>query len=113
MTNLPGYTCKETLSCSNNHNLTCRERRSYSIFAKKQARVGKTVVPDKKPKSTPKKKDTTTSKGWVYYTVKSGDSPYTIAKKYNGVDEDDIMKLNGITNPRNLKVGQKLKIRKK
>ena len=83
-------------------------------FAKKQARVGKTVVPDKKPKTSPKKKKTSTSsKGWVYYTVKSGDSPYTIAKKYNGVGEDDIMKLNGITNPRGLKVGQRLKIKKK
>ncbi|MBI5539595.1 MAG: transglycosylase SLT domain-containing protein [Bacteroidia bacterium] len=50
---------------------------------------------------------------YVYYTVKSGDNFYTISKKYTGVTAEEIMKINGITNARSLKIGQKLKIKKK
>ncbi len=56
----------------------------------------------------------TVAKGdYIYYTVKSGDNFYVISKKYTGVTGDDIMKLNGITDARSLKIGQKLKIKKK
>lgn len=89
-------------------------------FAQKQSRVGKTVESQQKPPAlslskgeTTKKKDTSSGKGWVYYTVRSGDSPYSIAKKYEGVSEDEIMKINNISNPRSLKIGQKLKIKRK
>jgi LysM repeat protein len=50
---------------------------------------------------------------WEYYTVKSGDNPSVIASKYPRVSSDDIMKNNGITNPSSLRIGQKLKIKKK
>ncbi|MDD4149603.1 MAG: LysM peptidoglycan-binding domain-containing protein [Bacteroidales bacterium] len=50
---------------------------------------------------------------WEYYTVKSGDSPYAISLKYPGISSDDIMKNNGITNPSSLRIGQKLKIKRK
>ena len=50
---------------------------------------------------------------WEYYTVKSGDNPSVIASKYPGISSDDIMKNNGISNPSSLKIGQKLKIKKK
>jgi LysM repeat protein len=43
------------------------------------------------------------------YVVKSGDSIDTIAKKH-GVKASELMKLNNITNPKNLKIGQKLKM---
>ena len=43
------------------------------------------------------------------YTVKSGDSLYSIAKKYN-IDVNTLMKDNSLTNT-NLKLGQNLKIR--
>ncbi|MGD9796257.1 MAG: LysM peptidoglycan-binding domain-containing protein, partial [Acidimicrobiia bacterium] len=43
------------------------------------------------------------------YTVKSGDSLNSIAKSFD-VSKDDIIALNGITNPNNILVGQKLKI---
>jgi len=81
-------------------------------FEKKQKLVGKAISQPSKPKNKTKQSSTSGS-GWIYYTIKSGDSPYSIAKKYNGVSEDDIMKLNNISNPRNLKVGQKLKIKRK
>jgi membrane-bound lytic murein transglycosylase D len=47
---------------------------------------------------------------YTYYTVRSGDSLYTIAKKFNGVSDAEIMVLNQITDVNNLMPGQKLKI---
>ncbi|HQL69425.1 MAG TPA: LysM peptidoglycan-binding domain-containing protein, partial [Bacteroidales bacterium] len=50
---------------------------------------------------------------YEYYTIQAGDNPWKIANKYNNVSVDDIMKLNNITDPSSLRVGQKIKIRKK
>ncbi len=58
--------------------------------------------------TTPQKTDPT----YEYYTVQQGDTPAKIAAKYNGVSANDIIKLNGV-DPSKLRVGQKLKIRKK
>jgi LysM repeat protein len=41
------------------------------------------------------------------YVVQSGDSPIIIARKL-GVDVNDLMRVNGITDPRRLTVGQRL-----
>lgn len=49
---------------------------------------------------------------YLIYTVKSGDSLWAISRQY-GVSEDQLMKINGITNPRSLALGQQLKIPKK
>lgn len=47
---------------------------------------------------------------FVYYKVLKGDNFWTIAKKFPGVTNLDIMKLNNITKATSLKVGQILKI---
>lgn len=47
---------------------------------------------------------------FVYYTVRKGDNFWTIAKKFPGVSNDEIMKLNNIKAANSLKVGQVLKI---
>ncbi len=52
-------------------------------------------------------------KNYIYYTVRKGDNFWTIAKKYRGVSNYDIMRLNNITNANSLRVGQKLKIKRK
>jgi membrane-bound lytic murein transglycosylase D len=44
----------------------------------------------------------------VEHVVKDGESPYTIAKKYNGVSPDDILKWNNIQDARKIQPGQKL-----
>lgn len=44
----------------------------------------------------------------VEYTVKNGESPFTIAKKYNGVSPEDILKWNNITDAGKIQIGQKL-----
>jgi len=43
------------------------------------------------------------------YTVVKGDNPYKIAKKFK-ITPDELMKANGITDPKKIQIGQKLKI---
>jgi len=42
------------------------------------------------------------------HIVKSGESPFTIAKKYDGVTPEDILKWNNIDDARKIQIGQKL-----
>ncbi|MCD4833535.1 MAG: transglycosylase SLT domain-containing protein [Bacteroidales bacterium] len=76
-------------------------------FEEKQRRIGKT--------STRSEEIVTqaTDKNYVYYKVRYGDTLWEIAKKYSGVTENDIMKLNNITNGKSLKAGQQIKIKPK
>ncbi|MFZ4116658.1 MAG: LysM peptidoglycan-binding domain-containing protein [Chthoniobacterales bacterium] len=43
------------------------------------------------------------------YTIVKGDNPYKVAKKFH-VSYDALVKLNNITDPRKIQIGQKLKI---
>ncbi len=43
------------------------------------------------------------------YTVVKGDSPYKISKRFK-ITPDELMKANGITDPKKIQIGQKLKI---
>lgn len=47
-----------------------------------------------------------------YYTIKSGDNPWKIAKKYN-IKLDDLLKLNNLdeTKARNMKAGEKIRVK--
>jgi membrane-bound lytic murein transglycosylase D len=47
---------------------------------------------------------------YTYYTVRRGDSLYTIAKQFAGVSDVEIKLLNNIKNVNSLVIGQKLKI---
>ena len=49
------------------------------------------------------------NKGFIAYTVKAGDSLYTIAKKYPGVSTKDLQQINGLTSS-DIRPGQVLKI---
>jgi len=81
--------------------------------AQKQATLGKSYASANKKKSTAKKSSSRRSGNFVYYTVRKNDNFWTIAKKFPGVSNHDIMKINNITNSRSLRVGQKLKIKQK
>ena len=50
-------------------------------------------------------------KDYIYYKVKYGDTLWDIARKYPGVTEKDIIKLNNLPNARKIKAGQYLKIK--
>jgi membrane-bound lytic murein transglycosylase D len=77
-------------------------------FQQKQAREGKFI--SSKAKVLPIEEKLKTGE-YTLYTVRSGDNPWQIAKKYPGVSDQDILRWNGIS-PRDLKPGQKLKIKK-
>jgi membrane-bound lytic murein transglycosylase D len=79
-------------------------------FAEKQARIGKPATPEVPVKP---EKALTTGKDFVIYTVKQGDTIWDIMKKYPGVTESDIMKLNNISDASKLKAGQQIKIKPK
>ncbi len=76
-------------------------------FAHKQRMIGKPVTDD----STPEKVIPVEDGSYIYYTVKSGDTLWDIAKQYPGVTDTDIMRLNNISNPDKIKPGQRLKIK--
>jgi membrane-bound lytic murein transglycosylase D len=76
-------------------------------FAEKQKMIGKEVV---ESQSQPVE----SSDGeYEYYTVKSGDTLWEIAKKFPGVTDTDIMRLNNISSPGKIKPGQQIKIKPK
>ncbi len=62
--------------------------------------------------TTPKKNEPI-DPNYIYYTVRSGDNLWTIAKKYDGISNTDIMKLNNLSQSSKLWIGQKLKIKRK
>jgi LysM repeat protein len=43
------------------------------------------------------------------YTVVKGDNPWKIAKKFK-ISQEELMKANGITDPKKIQIGQVLKI---
>lgn len=76
-------------------------------FEQKQQKIGKSATRPEEINSEP------LDKNYVYYKVKYGDTLWEIAKKYSGVTENDIMKLNNITSGKSLKAGQYIKIKAK
>ncbi|MCW3804403.1 lytic transglycosylase domain-containing protein [Plebeiibacterium marinum] len=78
-------------------------------YAEKQAMNGRTVAASPKPQPT----SVPESSDYVYYTVRSGDNLWSIAKKYPGVSNSDIMKLNKLTSSSKINPGQRLKIKPK
>lgn len=70
---------------------------------------GKAVTAHKVPEQ---KKVVADASGAIYYTIKSGDSPWKIAKQ-NDMNLDELLKLNNLNEEkaRNLKIGDKIRIR--
>jgi membrane-bound lytic murein transglycosylase D len=83
-------------------------------------RVGQrlTIYPRKLPSSTnvasskpePTKVETSASGEYQTYRVSSGETFYSIARKYPGISAQNIMSWNNISNARHLKPGMTLKI---
>jgi membrane-bound lytic murein transglycosylase D len=81
-------------------------------FAEKQALIGKTTVTVSQPLATiqgPGEVDG----DYIIYTVRKGDSIWDIVKMFDNVTTTQVLSLNNISDPGKIKVGQKLKIKKK
>lgn len=68
---------------------------------------------EKKSKAASSEKKTEVAQGDVeYYTVKSGDNPWKIAKQFH-IKVDDLLKLNNLDEEkaRNMKIGDKIRVR--
>ncbi len=79
-------------------------------FAQKQAMIGKTVTASANTGNISSIPD---DGQFIYYTVRSGDTLWEIAKEYHGVTDSDIMRLNNIRNAGSIKPGQRIKIKPK
>ena len=79
-------------------------------FAEKQTRVGKPVSGQIETTPPP---PVTASSDYVLYTVKQGDTIWDIVKKYPGVTQSEIMRLNNMSDASKLKAGQQIKIKPK
>ncbi len=77
----------------------------------KQATLGGSSSGNQTPKYVQSSSDE--SGDYVYYTVKANDNFWTIAKKFPGVSNYDIMRINNITDSRSLRIGQRLKIKQR
>jgi membrane-bound lytic murein transglycosylase D len=63
--------------------------------------------------STTKTNETASTEDYILYTVQSGDSLFTIAKKFPGITDADLKAFNNIRNVRGLYPGQQIKIPKR
>ena len=88
-------------------------------FSEKQKSAGRSVssgntVSTSTSSITPNPAVTSTGNGeYITYRVKQGDSLWEIARKYPGVSENDITRLNNISNASKIQPGQLLKIKPK
>ena len=78
-------------------------------FAQKQAMSSNNIVSQSQANGKP------LDKNYEYYTIRKGDNLSTIASRYPGISDKDIMQINGFTanDVRRLQIGQIIKIRKK
>ena len=82
-------------------------------FAEKQNRVGKPITGQIDPTPPPPVTASTANSDYVLYTVKQGDTIWDIVKKYPGVTQGEIMRLNNMSDASKLRAGQQLKIKPK
>ena len=107
------YTVKsgDTLSgIATRHGVTVNQLKQWNGLTSNNIRVGQKLKLNSS--SSASAASASSSGDYSTYTVKSGDSLYSIAKNYSGVSAQDIMNFNGMSSS-NIKPGMKIKIPKK
>ena len=79
-------------------------------FAEKQRSVGKEVTRAEAPVMRAGESD---NQDYVLYEVRSGDTLWDIANKYEGVSDTDLIRLNGLNDGNRIKPGMIIKIKPK
>jgi membrane-bound lytic murein transglycosylase D len=82
-------------------------------FDEKQQMIGITVTVNTQPQPVTALMDYETEGDFITYTVRYGDTIWDIVKMYDNVTTSQVLALNNISDPEKIKVGQKLKIKKK
>ena len=93
-----------------NNKVDYYKRINTMSYAEKQRLSGKTTTVA--ASATPKQ-PAVEDNNYIYYTVRSGDNLWSIAQKYSGVSNADIMRLNNLSDGSKIAPGQKLKIKRK
>jgi membrane-bound lytic murein transglycosylase D len=88
------------------NNMTFAEKQSLSV---KNVLVGTPVV----KANSVSVADSEPDSEYIIYTVQDGDTIWDIVKKFDSVSTSEVLALNSISDPGKIKVGQKLKIKKK
>ena len=107
------YTVKsgDTLSgIATRHGVTVNQLKQWNGLTSNNIRVGQKLKLNSS--SSASSASASSSGDYSTYTVKSGDSFYSIAKNYSGLSAQDIMNFNGMSSS-NIKPGMKIKIPKK
>lgn len=107
------YTVKsgDTLSgIATRHGVTVNQLKQWNGLTSNNIRVGQKLKLNSS--SSASSASASSSGDYSTYTVKSGDSFYSIAKNYSGISAQDIMNFNGMSSS-NIKPGMKIKIPKK
>lgn len=100
-----------TTAVENLASATPKQNETKPAETKQQDKAVAEVVPTvKKDSSSVKPAKQATENEFVYYKVRKGDNFWSIAKKFPGVSNQEIMKLNNIKAANSLKIGQILKI---
>lgn len=101
------------------YNVHLTDLRNWNNIRRNMIRVGQKLVIYKAKKGNNSYASTTsvstsqtnTADGdFDYYTVRRGDNLYTIARRYPGISNKDIIKVNGLSSSGSIFPGQKLKI---
>jgi membrane-bound lytic murein transglycosylase D len=75
-------------------------------FSEKQARVGRTPTANQPALAADSSGD------FLYYTVRQGDTLWSIAQQFPGVSDRDILRLNDLSNANRIYPGQRLRIKR-
>ena len=98
------------------HGCTVEQIKAWNGLTSTNIKIGqklKVKAPEATPQQSSSQQATSSSGGsYTTYTVKSGDSFYSIAKNYSGVSAQEIMDFNGISSS-NIKPGMTIRIPQK
>ena len=97
------------------HGCTVAQLKAWNGLTSNNIRVGQKLIVSAAASSSSSQASSSSAAQtgeYTSYTVKSGDSFYSIAKNYPGISANDIMDFNGLTSS-NIKPGMTIKIPKK